>query len=258
MILPSISILYENTYSHRFNSSIFHFVYPFFHGMLQIQGVLLWKREEKSIAAEHFVKSAKLNPENGVTFRYLGDYYAHVSVDSQRAIKCYQRAVTLNPDDSDAGEAMCDLLDQGGKESLEISVCREASFKSPRAFWAFRRLGFLQVFLHFLFPFTVQFLLFFLFLICFYVDKWQLYHRKWSEAVQSLQHAIRGYPACADLWEVVLSVLKLSSLFLFNLDESELIGSYIWCIFRVWVLPTSDWECLLLQLRYLFSFLLVT
>lgn len=139
----------------------------FFHGMLQIQGVLLWKREEKSIAAEHFVKSAKLNPENGVTFRYLGDYYAHVSVDSQRAIKCYQRAVTLNPDDSDAGEAMCDLLDQGGKESLEISVCREASFKSPRAFWAFRRLGFLQVFLHFLFPFTVQFLFFFLFLLCF-------------------------------------------------------------------------------------------
>lgn len=92
----------------------------------------------------------------------------------------------------------------------------------------------------------------------FYVEKWQLYHRKWSEAAQSLQHAIRGYPACADLWEVVLSVLKLSSLFLFNLDESELIGSYIWCIFRVWVLPTSDWECLLLQLRYLFSFLLVT
>lgn len=137
-------------------------------------GVLFWKRGEKSIAAEHLVKSAKLNPENGVTFRYLGDYYAHVSVDSQRALKCYQRAVTLNPDDSDAGEAMCDLLDQGGKESLEIAVCREASFKSPRAFWAFRRLGFLQV-----------------------------YQRKWSEAVQSLQHAIRGYPACADLWEAL-------------------------------------------------------
>lgn len=38
------------------------------------------------------------------------------------------------------------MLDKEGKESLEISVCREASEKSPRAFWAFRRLGFLQVF----------------------------------------------------------------------------------------------------------------
>lgn len=42
-------------------------------------------------------------------------------------------------------EALCDLLDGEGKESLEIAVCREASEKSPRAFWAFQRLGYLQV-----------------------------------------------------------------------------------------------------------------
>ncbi|KAK9269809.1 hypothetical protein L1049_025382 [Liquidambar formosana] len=69
---------------------------------------------------------------------------------------------------------MCDMLDEGGKESLVVAVCREASDKSPRAFWAFRRLGYLQV-----------------------------RQNKWSEAVQSLQHAIRGYPNCADLWEAL-------------------------------------------------------
>ncbi|CAK9178263.1 unnamed protein product [Ilex paraguariensis] len=142
-------------------------------------GVLLWEKGEnskeiKEIAAEHFVISAKLNPQNGPAFRYLGHYYSRISVDTQRALKCYQRAITLNADDSDSGEAICDLLDGGGKESLEISVCREASEKSPRAFWAFRRLGYLQV-----------------------------HHKKWSEAVQSLQHAIRGYPTCADLWEAL-------------------------------------------------------
>ncbi|KAL2506081.1 Tetratricopeptide repeat protein SKI3 [Abeliophyllum distichum] len=94
--------------------------------------------------------------------------------DPQRALKCYQRAITLNPDDSEAGEAICDLLDQGGKESLEVSVCKEASEKSARAFWAFRRLGYLQA-----------------------------HQGKWSEAVQSLQHAIRGFPTCADLWEAL-------------------------------------------------------
>lgn len=139
-------------------------------------GKLLWERGEewREKAAEHFLMAAKLNPQNGEAFRYLGHYYSSESVDIQRALKCYQRAVSLNPDDSHSGEALCNLLDEGGKESLEIAVCREASGKSPRAFWAFSRLGFLLV-----------------------------HQKKWSEAVQSLQYAIRGYPSHADLWEAL-------------------------------------------------------
>ncbi|XVE94342.1 hypothetical protein REPUB_Repub02eG0001100 [Reevesia pubescens] len=137
----------------------------------------LWENEketEKEKAAEHWVISAKQNPKNAAAFRYLGHYYATFSVDVQRAIKCYQRAVSLHPDDSDAGEALCDLLDQQGKDTLELAICKDASHNSPRAFWAFRRLGFLQV-----------------------------HQKKWSEAVQSLQHAIRGYPTSPDLWEAL-------------------------------------------------------
>ncbi|XP_044511086.1 tetratricopeptide repeat protein SKI3 isoform X2 [Mangifera indica] len=138
-------------------------------------GLYLWERTEtKEKAAEHFVKSAKFNPQNAAAFRYLGDYYRGVCSDNQRALKCYQRAISLNPDDSDSGDGLCDLLDQGGKESLEIGVCREASEKSPRAFWAFRRLGYLQ-----------------------------LHNNNWSDAVQSLQHAIRGYPTSPRLWEAL-------------------------------------------------------
>ncbi|XP_030951099.1 tetratricopeptide repeat protein SKI3 [Quercus lobata] len=141
-------------------------------------GVRLWENGEESNnkekAAEHFVISAKLNPQNGAAFRYLGHYYSGVSLDTQRGLKCYQRAVSLNPDDLQSGEALCDLLDRDGKESLEVAVCREASEKSPRAFWAFRRLGYLQA-----------------------------HQKKWPEAVQSLQHAIRGYPACPELWQAL-------------------------------------------------------
>lgn len=57
---------------------------------------------------EHLVIAAKLNPQNGASFRYLGHYYTHVSSDPQRALKCYQRAITLNPDDSEAG--VCFLI----------------------------------------------------------------------------------------------------------------------------------------------------
>ncbi|PUZ40261.1 hypothetical protein GQ55_9G410100 [Panicum hallii var. hallii] len=149
-------------------------------------GVFLWARAEaeqegdgdearrlRAAAAEHFLAAAKLNPNDGVPFRFLGNHYARGG-DTQRAAKCYQRAVALNADDAEAGEALCDLLDVEGKESLELAVCKEAAGKSPRAFWAFRRLGYLQV-----------------------------HQRKWSDAIQSLQHAIRGYPTCADLWEAL-------------------------------------------------------
>ncbi|KAF9626718.1 hypothetical protein IFM89_038892 [Coptis chinensis] len=139
-------------------------------------GVTLWEKggEWKEKAVENFVTSAKLNPNNGNAFRYLGHYYSQVSVDVQRASKCYQRAVNLNPNDAEAGEALCDLLDDEGKRSLEVALCREASDKSPKAFWALRRLGYLQV-----------------------------HQKNWSEAVQSLQNAIRGYPTCGDLWEAL-------------------------------------------------------
>ncbi|KAK9143727.1 hypothetical protein Syun_013127 [Stephania yunnanensis] len=152
--------------------------------------VLLWNKggeeeeEEESRgggrrerAAEHFVISAKLDPANAAAFRYLGHYYRNYNGgDDQinRASKCYHRAVTLCPDDFEAGEALCDLFEDQGKLSLELALCRDCSDRSPKAFWAFRRLGFLLV-----------------------------HQKKWSEAVQPLQHAIRGYPTCADLWETL-------------------------------------------------------
>ncbi|KAI4366241.1 hypothetical protein MLD38_022139 [Melastoma candidum] len=143
-------------------------------------GLRLWEsggdsKGTREKAAEHFLTSAKLNPNNAASFKYLGYYYSGVSgADTQRAIKCFQRAVVLCPDDEESGEALCDLLDEGGKETLEVATCRDASEKSARAFWAFRRLGYLQ-----------------------------LNQKSWPEAVQSLQHGIRGYPACADLWEAL-------------------------------------------------------
>ncbi|KAG8386967.1 hypothetical protein BUALT_Bualt03G0203700 [Buddleja alternifolia] len=142
-------------------------------------GELLWekgetKQEMREKAVEHLMIAAKLNPQNGAAFRYLGHFYARVSPEPQRALKCYQRAVALNPDDADAGEAICDLLDEGGKESLVVAICREASEKSARAFWAFRRLGYLLA-----------------------------HQKKWTDAIQSLQQAIRGFPTCADSWETL-------------------------------------------------------
>jgi tetratricopeptide (TPR) repeat protein len=81
--------------------------------VLRVQGVFLWDRTEaeqegdgeearklRAEASEHFLAAAKLNPNDGVPFRFLGHHYARGG-DNQRAVKCYHRAVTLNPDDSE-------------------------------------------------------------------------------------------------------------------------------------------------------------
>lgn len=69
------------------------------------QGSLLWDKgvqfQEK--AAQHFLIAAKLDPLNGLAFKFLGHFYSVVNLDVQRAIKCFQRALQLNPDDSDSG-----------------------------------------------------------------------------------------------------------------------------------------------------------
>lgn len=77
--------------------------------VIRRQGLCLWERaagskEEMERAAEHFVKSAKLDPNNAAAFKYLGHYYGRGGSDgAQRAVKCYQRAVVLNPDDQESG-----------------------------------------------------------------------------------------------------------------------------------------------------------
>lgn len=63
-------------------------------------------KQLKEKAAEHFLASAKLNPSNGPAFRFLGHYYRDVSVDAQRSVKCYQRAVALDSNDSEAGVSL--------------------------------------------------------------------------------------------------------------------------------------------------------
>lgn len=68
------------------------------------QGLYLWEKvaDSKDKAAEHFVLAAKLNPKYAAAFKYLGHYYGRAG-DTQRALKCYQRAVTLNSDDDESG-----------------------------------------------------------------------------------------------------------------------------------------------------------
>eukprot|EP00250_Pteridium_aquilinum_P005930 c15945_g1_i1 orf=480-5567(-) len=138
-------------------------------------GLVYWNVDnQKAKALSHLLESARLDSSQSEVFRALGHYYKDLPGSLKRAIRCYQKAISINCEDAEAGEALCDLLDSGGQEVLELTSCREASERSPRAFWAFRRLGYIQV-----------------------------RRKEWSDAAKNLQHAVRGYPTCADVWEAL-------------------------------------------------------
>ncbi|KAJ7518221.1 hypothetical protein O6H91_21G059300 [Diphasiastrum complanatum] len=141
-------------------------------------GLLYWKAGEDSQLSKEralgcLLRAAQLNPSQTDVFHHLGHLYRDVG-DVRRAIRCYQKAISLNAEDEEAGEALCDALHSGAQDVLLTAICREASQKSAHAFWAWRHLGFLQV--------------------C---------QKDWSEAVVSLQYALRGYPKDAELWEAL-------------------------------------------------------
>jgi superkiller protein 3 len=90
-----------------------------------MQGLLYWKtghdlQFHKEKAVEQFILAVKLDPSNGDAYRFLGNYYNLASRDKQRATRCYQKCVTLNPEDSEAGVCLC------------LIICTHAYFSPAR------------------------------------------------------------------------------------------------------------------------------
>lgn len=54
-------------------------------------------------------QAAKLDPNLGCAFRYLGHYYREVANDRGRARGCYKKAFELDNDDAESGAASVDL-----------------------------------------------------------------------------------------------------------------------------------------------------
>lgn len=57
----------------------------------------------KAKAFSQFLEAVKLDPSQSDVFCYLGHYYKDRTGDAQRAARCYQKAVSLDPEDGEAG-----------------------------------------------------------------------------------------------------------------------------------------------------------
>ncbi|CAA6670941.1 unnamed protein product [Spirodela intermedia] len=118
-------------------------------------GRLLWKKEKKRIQREMKEKAV----ESFCCVPVFGHYYSQVTVDEQRASKCYLRAVNLNPKTSNRMKKLGEIT---------------------KSFWAFRRLGYCWSSCHY---------------HSWYIHHLHTVHKKkWSRGCAEPQQAIRGYP----------------------------------------------------------------
>uniref|UniRef100_A0A8D3DIS4 SKI3 subunit of superkiller complex n=1 Tax=Scophthalmus maximus TaxID=52904 RepID=A0A8D3DIS4_SCOMX len=95
------------------------------------------------------LKAAKLDPNLGCVFRYLGHYYREIANDRGRARGCYKKAFELDSEDAESGSASVDLSmeqeDMDAALATLESVIEKATPGSAKWAWMRRGLYYLKV-----------------------------------------------------------------------------------------------------------------
>ncbi|CAJ0859805.1 1503_t:CDS:10 [Entrophospora sp. SA101] len=102
-------------------------------------------RKNKNYAYAQFIHSLKLDSDFACAFTYLGHYYRLIEEDHVRAKKCYQKAYTIDSKEEDAGFYLSEYYHSDGEFDLAEGVYQIATQTNPKAHWAWKRLGFLDL-----------------------------------------------------------------------------------------------------------------
>ncbi|XP_028270301.1 tetratricopeptide repeat protein 37 [Parambassis ranga] len=111
-------------------------------------GQLYWDmgeetRKDRSKAHTYLLKAAKIDPQLGCAFRYLGHYYREVVNDYSRAQGCYKKAFQLDNEDAESGAASVDLCMGQGDMDTALAILQSVIEKATpgSAKWAWMRRG---------------------------------------------------------------------------------------------------------------------
>lgn len=141
---------------------------------LHLVGLVLWENNQRDKAFKIFSKAVELDPYLSLNFLYLGHYYEYELQDKSKACVCYQRAFTLDNTDIEIGMSLSQVLKDLGREDENMRILKiiteQVSF--DRCKWAWTQLG-----------------------LC------QLQKNLSSEAIFSLQNAVRADPSSSYGWE---------------------------------------------------------
>jgi tetratricopeptide (TPR) repeat protein len=94
----------------------------------------------KKFAFKHLLQGAKLNPGLALAFRGLGAYYLNQDLQD-RAVQCMQKALKLDPNDADAGQALSAVYVKSEQWTLATALWESCVDIDKGAIWAWKNLA---------------------------------------------------------------------------------------------------------------------
>jgi len=112
-------------------------------------GLSLWLaggklRSDPNGSIASFLLAAKLDPNNGHVYSYIGHYYYLEKMDKDRAIKCYVKALGSNSLDEEAGLSLSQIYlidNEGGGEDRAWKLWTDICDTSKNAQWCYALRG---------------------------------------------------------------------------------------------------------------------
>ena len=99
----------------------------------------------KEFAHAHLIKAIKLDPQFSPSFTLLGKYYRDYEKDIVRSIKCYSKAISINPVEADAVSSLSEIWILQGKVADASELLQQYVLLNTRASWAWKQLGILML-----------------------------------------------------------------------------------------------------------------
>lgn len=141
---------------------------------LHLLALAQWEQNSPEEAVKNLFKAVQMDPDDYRNYVLLGKNYYRNIKDTQKALKCFQKAFKLNMLSEEAGTQLSDVLRDMGEDDQNAMFLKTITGQLPiqRAKWAWLRLGLIQMRLDSL-----------------------------DDAVQSLQNALRADPNDKHCWE---------------------------------------------------------
>jgi superkiller protein 3 len=137
-------------------------------------------RSDKNASMKYLLESVKGDPLTGEGFTFLGHYYAEViagvQVDREKAIKCYTKALGIDPLDEEAGWGISELYMNESNSEKALKLWVDITTLTGHAHWCYPLLG-----------------------------QYYMCHGEYEEAVKSFQKALELQPVNASCWHGLVS-----------------------------------------------------
>jgi tetratricopeptide (TPR) repeat protein len=132
-------------------------------------------RSDKNASMKHLLDSVKGDPLTGEGFTFLGHYYSEVisdvQIDKEKAIKCYTKALGIDPLDEESGWSISEIYMNENNPDKALKLWLDITTLTGHAHWCYPLLG-----------------------------QYYMCHGDYEEAVKSFQKALELQPLNASCW----------------------------------------------------------